>query len=138
MRHRRPSFRNLKSVARLISLLLIGAVCGVRPCAADEIGDFYAGKTITILVGYEAGGGYDLYARLAAQFLGRYLPGQPAVIVQNMPGAGGLKAAHFLLDVAPKDGTTLGIPSQTIVFDTCSATARASTPAAFSGWAAWP
>jgi tripartite-type tricarboxylate transporter receptor subunit TctC len=105
-------------VVRLTSLLLIGAVCGARPCAADEIGDFYAGKTITMLVGYEAGGGYDLYARLAAQFLGRFLPGQPAVIVQNMPGAGGLKAAHFLLDVAPKDGTTLGIPSQTIVFDT--------------------
>ncbi len=82
---------------------------------ADE--SFYAGKTIGILVGYQAGGGYDLYARLAAQFLGRNLPGHPSVIVQNMPGAGGLKAARYLLDAAPKDGTMLGIPSQTIAFD---------------------
>ena len=55
---------------------------------------------------------------MIAQFLGKHIPGQPSVIVQNMPGAGGLKAARYMLDVAPKDGTVLSIPSQTISFDT--------------------
>ena len=99
-------------------LVLIVSLGGVKHCTADEAANFFNGKTISILVGYEAGGGYDLYARLVAQFLGHYLPGQPTVIVQNMPGAGGLKAARYLLDVVPKDGTALGIPSQTIPFDT--------------------
>jgi tripartite-type tricarboxylate transporter receptor subunit TctC len=101
----------------LAALLLLG-LAGARPCVADAIADFYKGKTVSILVGYETGGGYDLYARLVAQFIARHIPGQPTVIVQNMPGAGGLKAARYLLDVAAKDGTVLGIPSQTVPFDT--------------------
>jgi tripartite-type tricarboxylate transporter receptor subunit TctC len=80
--------------------------------------EFYRGKTVSILVGFEAGGGYDLYARVLAQFLGRHIPGQPAVIVQNMPGAGGLRAARNLASVAPKDGTALGMLAQTLPFDT--------------------
>jgi tripartite-type tricarboxylate transporter receptor subunit TctC len=80
--------------------------------------EFFQGKTINILVGFEAGGGYDLYARVLAQFLGRHIPGQPAVIVQNMPGAGGLRAARILASVAPKDGTALGMLAQTLPFDT--------------------
>lgn len=98
------------------ALLLLPAIW-TQSCRADEASDFYTGKTISLLVGYEAGGGYDLYARLAAQFLGRYVPGHPTIIVQNMPGAGGLKAARYLLEAAPKDGTVLGIPAQTIAFD---------------------
>src|SRR5215212_4565342 len=84
----------------------------------DAVADFYKGKTINIFVGYQAGGGYDLYARVLAQFLGRHIPGQPTVIVQNMPGAGGLRAARNLASVAPKDGTALGILPQTLPFDT--------------------
>jgi tripartite-type tricarboxylate transporter receptor subunit TctC len=80
--------------------------------------EFFRGKTVNILVGFEAGGGYDLYARVLAQFLGRHIPGQPAVIVQNMPGAGGLRAARNLANVAPKDGTVLGMLAQTLPFDT--------------------
>src|SRR5204863_776854 len=80
--------------------------------------EFFRGKTVNILVGVEAGGGYDLYARVLAQFLARHIPGQPNVIVQNMPGAGGLRAARNLVSVAPKDGTALGILSQTLPFDT--------------------
>jgi tripartite-type tricarboxylate transporter receptor subunit TctC len=106
--------RALRVVAA--GLLLLPATW-VHSCLADEVSDFYAGKTISLLVGYEAGGGYDLYARLVAQFLGRYVPGHPTIIVQNMPGAGGLKAARYLLEAAPKDGTVLGIPAQTIAFD---------------------
>jgi len=80
--------------------------------------EFFRGKTVNILVGFEAGGGYDLYARVLAQFFGRHIPGQPAVIVQNMPGAGGLRAARILASVAPKDGTALGMLAQTLPFDT--------------------
>jgi tripartite-type tricarboxylate transporter receptor subunit TctC len=69
-------------------------------------------------VGYGEGGGFDASARILARHIGKYLPGRPAVIVQNMPGAGGLKAARYLLEVAPTDGTTLGVLSQTIPFDT--------------------
>ena len=78
----------------------------------------FQGKTIYILVGFQAPGGYDLYARVLAQFLGRHIPGQPNVIVQNMPGAGGLRAARILASVAPKDGTVLGMLPQTLPFDT--------------------
>jgi tripartite-type tricarboxylate transporter receptor subunit TctC len=70
---------------------------------------FYRGKTITIFVGYTAGGSYDLYGRLISRHLGQHLPGRPAVVVQNMPGAGSLKAANYLYEVAPRDGTALGV-----------------------------
>jgi len=70
---------------------------------------FFARKTITISIGYTAGGSYDLYGRLVARHLGKHIPGQPTVVAQNMPGTGSLKAAAYLYDVAPKDGTALGV-----------------------------
>jgi tripartite-type tricarboxylate transporter receptor subunit TctC len=100
----------------LLAVLAVVAAGGVR--AQDDPAAFYKGKTVNILVGYEGGGGYDLYARLVAQFLGKHIPGQPTVIVQNMPGAGGLRAARNLATVAAKDGTTLGMLAQTLPFDT--------------------
>ena len=76
---------------------------------ADAIADFYKGRTITLIVGYGPGGGYDLYARLMARHLGRHIPGNPTIVVQNMPGAGSLVAANFLYSVAPRDGTVIGV-----------------------------
>jgi tripartite-type tricarboxylate transporter receptor subunit TctC len=70
---------------------------------------FFAHKTITISIGYTAGGSYDLYGRLVARHLGKHIPGAPTVVAQNMPGAGSMKAANYLYDVAPKDGTALGV-----------------------------
>ncbi len=102
--------------AALMALALLAA--GAARAEDDASAAFFRGKTVNILVGYEAGGGYDLYARLVAQFLGRHIPGQPSVIVQNMPGAGGLRAARHLASVAPKDGTVLGMLAQTLPFDT--------------------
>ena len=102
---------------RMFAAVVVLATAAVRPAAADSAADFFNGKQINIVVSYGAGS-YDLYARLIAQFLKRHLPGQPTVIVQNMPGAGGVKAARYLLEVAPKDGTTLGVLAQTIPFDT--------------------
>jgi tripartite-type tricarboxylate transporter receptor subunit TctC len=70
--------------------------------------DFYKGRTVSIIIGYSPGGGYDLYARVLAQHLGKHIPGNPTVIPQNMPGAGSIKAAIYVFSVAPKDGTVIG------------------------------
>jgi len=75
---------------------------------ADAIADFYKGRTITLIVGYGPGGGYDLYARLMARHLGRHIPGNPTIVVRNMPGAGSLRATNYLYTVAPRDGATIG------------------------------
>lgn len=87
--------------------LLLAASLSVLPHTAHAQSDFYAGKTVTIVVGASAGGGYDLYARAIAPFLGAHLPGKPKVIVQNMPGGGGLTSVLYLDANAPKDGTVI-------------------------------
>src|SRR5690242_5163420 len=80
----------------------------VTSAFADPVSDFYHGKTVSIAVSTSAGGDYDQRARLLARHMDKHLPGQPKIIVQNMPGAGGLKAANWLYNIAPKDGTALG------------------------------
>ena len=84
----------------LAALLPLGA-------QADDAG-FFHGRTINLVIGYSAGGGYDLYARVLAKYLGGHIPGEPSVVAQSMPGAGSLKAANYIYSVAPKDGTALG------------------------------
>jgi len=78
---------------------------------ADGVADFYRGKTVQILVGVSPGGEYDVHARLLARHIGRHIPGNPAIVVQNVPGAGGLVMANQLYNLAPKDGSTLGVVS---------------------------
>ena len=78
------------------------------PAHAQTPAEFYAGRNVHLVLGYAPGGGYDLYARTLARHIGRHIPGKPNVVVQNMPGAGSLKAANFLYAVAPKDGSTFG------------------------------
>ena len=92
--------------------------------------ELFAGKTITIHVGYTAGGSYDLYGRLAARHLGAHLPGHPAVVVQNMPGAGSLKAANYLYEVAPRDGTALGVVVESTALEQALANPAAQYDAA--------
>ncbi len=70
--------------------------------------EYYAGKTIELVVGSAAGGGYDIYSRVIGRHLPRFIPGKPTIVIQNMPGAGGAKAAGFIYSVAPKDGTSIG------------------------------
>lgn len=77
--------------------------------AQDQVADFYKGKQIRIIAASSTGGGFDLYARYVARYLGKHMPGNPSVIVQNMPGAGGLAAANHLHTRAAKDGLTIGI-----------------------------
>jgi tripartite-type tricarboxylate transporter receptor subunit TctC len=78
------------------------------PASAAGIEDFYRGKNLSLLIGYSVGGGYDAYARLLARYLGRHVPGNPAIVPQNMTGAGSLKAANYLYSVAPRDGSVIG------------------------------
>src|SRR3974390_317712 len=80
-----------------------------RPVQAQTVEEFYRGKRLTLAVGYGPGGAYDVFARLLPRHLGRFLPGNPAIIVQNMPGAGSLIAANYLYTIAPKDGTAFGL-----------------------------
>ena len=84
------------------------------PAAADPVADFYKGKTIQMVIGVSAGGDYDLRARLLAKHLPKYIPGNPNVVAQNMLGGGGLNAANWLANVAPKDGTVLLAISSTL------------------------
>jgi tripartite-type tricarboxylate transporter receptor subunit TctC len=77
--------------------------------AADSVAEFYSGKSISLLIGFGPGGGYDAYARMLARHLGKHIPGNPTIVPQNMPGAGGLAATNFLFNVAPPDGLTLGV-----------------------------
>ena len=76
---------------------------------ADAVADFYKGKQINVVVGYGPGGGYDVYTRLLIRHMPRYVPGNPTMVVQNMPGAGSLRAANFLGNAASRDGLTLGV-----------------------------
>jgi tripartite-type tricarboxylate transporter receptor subunit TctC len=88
--------------------LCMGALIAVSGNAMADVGDFYKGKTVNIIVGFPTGGGYDAYARAIARTFGTHLPGNPTVVVQNMAGAGSLRAARNLQDVAPRDGLTFG------------------------------
>jgi tripartite-type tricarboxylate transporter receptor subunit TctC len=103
----------MKRIAASLALALILSASA----NAETAEDFYRGKTINILIGFSAGGGYDLYARLLSRHLGRHMPGNPTVVAQNMPGAGSLKAALNVYSVAPKDGLTLATVSRSVVTD---------------------
>jgi len=107
-----------------LPLRILGAVLGLAaallaatPSKAQPVADFYRGKTLRMLIGYGPGGGYDIYGRLVAEFLPRYLPGNPTIIAQNMPGAGSFVAAKYIHDVAPRDGTVFGSLAQTLALD---------------------
>ena len=90
--------------SRLVAGLPMGAALAAAvPAAGDPIADFYKGRTIDLIIAYKPGGGYDAYARLAGRHIGRHSPGDPQVVPQNMPLAGGLKAANYLYEVAKRD-----------------------------------
>ena len=80
----------------------IAAASIIAPTPAAGSEDFYRGKTVSLVIGYSVGGGYDAYARLLARHLGKHIPGNPGVVPQNMTGAGSLKAASYIYSVAPR------------------------------------
>jgi tripartite-type tricarboxylate transporter receptor subunit TctC len=89
------------------AVALAGAFLISAGIVAADAADFYQGKQLTIIVGSSSGGGYDTYARAISRHISRFLPGKPTVVVQNMPGAGSVKASNYLYNVAPKDGTAI-------------------------------
>ncbi len=94
----------------LAAAALLAATPGAR---AQSVEEFYKGKSITLAIGFTPGGGYDLYARHLARHMGKYIPGRPTIVPQNMAGAGSLRAANFIYSAAPKDGTAFGTFART-------------------------
>jgi tripartite-type tricarboxylate transporter receptor subunit TctC len=111
-RVRFPAFRRARLFVFVLAIVGSATVAAAR---ADEVADFYRGKQVTLYVGFSPGGGYDAYARLLARHLGKYIPGNPMVLVQNLPGAGSLRAANYIYSVAPKDGTAFGLFARDMV-----------------------
>jgi tripartite-type tricarboxylate transporter receptor subunit TctC len=102
--------------------------------SADEVADFYKGRTVSIVVGHETGTGFDVYSRVLARHLGRHIPGNPNVVVQNMVGASGLAAANWLYNIAPKDGTVLATFVHTAAFEPLLGNAAAKFDPARMTW----
>ena len=90
---------------------------GAPAMAADPVEQFYAGKTIHLVIGFGPGGGYDVYGRVLARYLGRHIPGNPTIVPQNMPGAGSLRSAGWLYTAAAKDGTAIATFARGIAMD---------------------
>ncbi|MSP94836.1 MAG: hypothetical protein EXR00_06150 [Alphaproteobacteria bacterium] len=90
------------------ALAAIFATPAAAAPAADPVAAFYKGRTVQVLIGFSPGGGYDIYARTLARHMGKHIPGNPTMVPQNMPGAGTLKVANYIYNVAPKNGTVMG------------------------------
>jgi len=119
--------------AQTLTIVTAAAAMCTSLAAADEVEDFYRGKTVTIIVSNPPGGGYDLLSRTIAPTLAKYIPGKPSVIVQNMPGASGILATNHLFTIAAKDGTVIGGISNTVPFEPLLGTAEARfNPLAFN------
>jgi tripartite-type tricarboxylate transporter receptor subunit TctC len=91
----------------LLAGLVLFAATAV-PAQSQSIAEFYKGKTVAEAISFSVGGGYDLYARALARHMGKYIPGHPTIVPQNMPGAGGLRVAQYFYSAAPRDGLTFG------------------------------
>jgi tripartite-type tricarboxylate transporter receptor subunit TctC len=100
-----------------LSFLIVAAALAAAPARAQAPADFYRGKQITMMVGSDAGSGYDLYARLLARFLPRHIPGNPNLVVQNLPNAGSVMMANNVANTAPKDGTVIGAPQSSVAVE---------------------
>jgi tripartite-type tricarboxylate transporter receptor subunit TctC len=98
------------------ALCVTSAAAQGASATSENVADFYRGKTIAMVVGTPAGGGYDIYARLLVRHLGRHIPGNPLIIVQNKPGAGSVIAANYVYEVAPQDGTVILAATRTAAF----------------------
>jgi tripartite-type tricarboxylate transporter receptor subunit TctC len=97
-----------------VLFIVLGLLTIVQPALAETPEEFYRGKTVRFIVGTAAGQEYDLWARMIARYMRRHIPGNPTIIVENMPGAGHVIAANYLFDVAPRDGSAIGIVSRNI------------------------
>jgi tripartite-type tricarboxylate transporter receptor subunit TctC len=119
------AMRTKSSASRLFNRIEILAIAAflsagglaVPAQASEPVEDFFKGKTLNIYVGFGPGGSYDHYPRVFGRHMGKYVPGNPSIAVQNMPGAGSMLAANYVFNVAPKDGTALGVSAQTMMIE---------------------
>jgi tripartite-type tricarboxylate transporter receptor subunit TctC len=131
-----------RKICRLLAGSCLGASAFVSGIGADRetlaattpSDDFFRGKQIALLVGFNPGGTYDVYSRTIAEWLPRYLPGAPPVVVQNMPGVGGAKAANYLYSQASRDGLTIGMVSQAMALGQAIHDPTARYDASQFGW----
>jgi tripartite-type tricarboxylate transporter receptor subunit TctC len=100
----------LRKAAGCLAIVLLSA--GIA--AADSVEDFYKGLNMPLIIGYSAGGGYDVYARLLARYFGKHVPGNPTLVPQQMEGAGSLRAANYIFSAASKNGSVIGIFSRSM------------------------
>lgn len=101
---------------RLLALCIVAGAC-LPQAKADVVAEFYQGRTVTVVVGSNAAGGYDTFARAVARYMGKHIPGSPTLIVRNMPGAGGMTATNFLYNNADKDGSVIGLVQNNTPFE---------------------
>lgn len=122
-------------IGRAVAAGIAAAVGLFAHCAtADEIADFYKGKTFTIVVGHEVGTGFDIYGRTLARHIGRHIPGNPNIVVQNMNGASGITSANWLYNIAPKDGTVMATFVQSVPFEPLYGNTSAKFDSAKFSW----
>ncbi|MGZ5881006.1 MAG: Bug family tripartite tricarboxylate transporter substrate binding protein [Xanthobacteraceae bacterium] len=108
----------------LLALCIVAGAC-LPQAKADVVAEFYRGRTVTLVVSSNAAGGYDTFARAVARYIGKHIPGNPTVIVRNMPGAGGMTATNFLYNNADKDGSVIGLVQNNTPFEPLFATKEA-------------
>jgi tripartite-type tricarboxylate transporter receptor subunit TctC len=120
------------SISSAVGIAL--AIALAHPASAADAGDFFKNRTVSIVIGYSVGGGYDTYARLLSRYLSAHIPGRPTVVPQNMPGAGSIKAANYIYSVAPKDGTAFGTFGRTVPVAPLLGTAGAAFDATKFNW----
>jgi tripartite-type tricarboxylate transporter receptor subunit TctC len=125
--------------SRRITLLCIAVLLSLTAATAPPArGEALAGKSVQMIIGFGPGGGYDLWGRTVARHIGRHLPGNPAVIAQNMPGAGSYTAASYIFNIAPKDGTVLGIIARDAALGPLSGATGARFDATKLSWIGTP
>ena len=108
----------------LAASTLLAATSYVGNAQADAVADFYGGRSISLIIGYGPGGGYDTYSRVLARHLGNHIPGNPSIVPKNMPGAGAVVAANYIFNATPKDGTNLGVFASSAALDPLFAGAK--------------
>ena len=128
-----PASRTRLNVRSSVLAAALAALL-MEPAAAAGVEDFYKGKSVSLIIGYSVGGGYDLYGRLLARHMAQYIPGRPTIVPQNLTGAGSLRAANFLYSAAPRDGTVLGTFGRTIATTPLLAPAGAQFDATRFTW----
>ena len=137
----RPRRATIAAPLLMPGLLLAGlspAILAMPPARADGLADFYKGKTVALVVGSSTGGGYDTMTRAIARFIGKHIPGNPTVVVRNMPGAGGITALNYIYNTAEHDGTVLALVQNNTPLEPLFGTKQARYDATRLNWLGTP